>query len=486
MSRRASSVILGVFLLLPISALGADLTGPLLYDGEPLSTIFTDITTTYAIAILSGGGARVEGTVDLATDTCSFTGLEAGRHYINIYLDRTDPPSTPADHGDLSGGATVEITDPQSTVEQDFDLGYVYRIVSPVDSDSPLNGLLNDCTAHPAETYPITFTIEPPPRATDYTFITWFDACPGGNIGIVEIDATQPSAQIEWGTANEDFQRFAVRCTGASGRPLCNSPQLEYADGWSFTLHLRNRDSSGRAIHLTDAVVIPAVAGTPGAQGTYWSSALSVTNLAITDRQIAFTYTPRDTDGLDSYTTTVVDVPASSQLDWTDVLAELFSTTGAGALELRGHDLAVTSRTSTPGAAEGSYGQGIPPLRPKELLSVAGTASAVMGGVEEGPAFRTNLGLCEVWGEAATVTVIISDDSMRELGRRNYLLRPYENTQINKVATEVAGLTAFSGGIVEVIVVSGDGRVGAYLSVVDSATGDPTYIAIAHQSPKGG
>ena len=109
-----------------------------------------------------------------------------------------------------------------------------------------------------------------------------------------------------------------------------------------------------------------------------------------------------------------------------------------------------------------------------------------MGGVEQGPAFRSNLGLCEVWGEPATVTVIITDDSLRELGRQNYFLRPYENIQINKVVTEVAGLTAFSGGTVEVIVVSGGGRVGAYLSVVDSATGDPTYIAIAHQSPTGG
>jgi len=57
---------------------------------------------------------------------------------------------------------------------------------------------------------------------------------------------------------------------------------------------------------------------------------------------------------------------------------------------------------------------------------------------------------------------------------------------INKVVTEITGLTSFSGGIVEVIVVSGDGRVGAYLLVVDSATGDPTLIAITPRSPTGG
>ena len=48
------------------------------------------------------------------------------------------------------------------------------------------------------------------------------------------------------------------------------------------------------------------------------------------------------------------------------------------------------------------------------------------------------------------------------------------------------GTVTAHGGTVEVIVVSGGGRVGAYLSVVDNTTGDPTFIAIAPQSPAGG
>jgi len=192
---------------------------------------------------------------------------------------------------------------------------------------------------------------------------------PGRSIGYFEVGSQQPSAQIEWGTANEDFQDIWVGSTGASGKRVCFLPKYQYSDGEHWALLLRNCDSSGRSIHPSDAVVIPAVAGTPGAQGTYWSSAVSVINLTTTDRQILFTYTPRNSDGQASYTSTSLLLRASSQLSWTDVLAELFSTTGAGALEMRGHDVAVTSRTSTPGDEEGSYGQGIPPIQPAQILS---------------------------------------------------------------------------------------------------------------------
>jgi hypothetical protein len=84
------------------------------------------------------------------------------------------------------------------------------------------------------------------------------------------------------------------------------------------------------------------------------------------------------------------------------------------------------------------------------------------------------------------VRVTVFDAAMVELGFQDTQLRPYENTQINQVAKTVAGASTLSNGVVEVTVTGGDGRIGAYLSVVDNATGDPTFIAIAPQSPAGG
>ncbi len=403
-----------------------------------------------------------------------------------MVLFRTDPYSWFGYPGDLAWSATIEPTDPGDVINQDIDIRFYYHIVSPVDSLSQLDGLRYDCAGHPAVPYPITFAIEPVPRAIAYSFKATLMDCGGPAAGFINIDSVDPSVEIEWGTADEDGQLLEVTCTGVSGKQLCANPSLQYSDGEAWALRLANDDSGTRSIHHTDAVVIPAVAGTPGSHGTYWSSAVSVTNLATTDRQIEVTYTPRGVNGLTSYSSESVLVPASSQMAWSDIVTELFSTTGAGALEFRGQQLAVASRTSTPGVDSGSYGQGIPPVQPGQILSSAGTATATMGGVEEGAVFRTNLGLCEISGEGATVRISIMDSSMTELGHRDYGLRPYENLQINQVAVAVAGTGALSNGIAKVTVLSGNGRVAAYLSVVDNATGDPTFIAIAPQSPSGG
>jgi hypothetical protein len=471
---------------MPTIVNGADVSGSLLYDDQPVSTVFPDITTAVVTAYPWEPGDAVEGTVDLATSTYSISGLATVRYGIAIYLDRTPPSNDVGNAGDLQAYQNVEPTDPQGSIQQDFDIRYNYRVLSPIDSNAQLDGMGQDCTAHPAVAYPITFTIEPVPRTVDYTFNVVLGNCPGGSIGWIEIESQEPSAEIEWGTANEDYQQPWVRCFGASGKDLCTGPTFRYTDAAVWALLLRNLEGSGRGIHRTDAVVIPAVAGTPGAQGTYWSSAVTVANLMDSERELLITYTPRGVNGLTTYSSETVLVPASSQLSWSDIVTELFSTTGAGALEFRGHQLAVTSRTSTPGAETGSYGQGIPPIQPDQILSAGGTDSAAMGGIEEGTTFRTNLGLCEVWGESATVRVSIMDASMTELGSRSYQLRPYENIQINQVVSAIASVSSLSDGMVVVTVTAGNGRVGAYLSVVDNATGDPTFIAIAPQSPAGG
>jgi hypothetical protein len=486
MLRTASVMIVLTLVLLPLIANGADVSGSLLYDDQPVSTVFPDITTAVVTAYPWEPGDAVEGTIDLATSTYSISGLAAVRYGIAIYLDRTPPSNDVGNAGDLQAYINIEPTDPQGSIEQDLDILYNYRVLSPIDSNAQLDGMGQDCTAHPAVAYPITFTIEPVPRTVDYTFTVALGSCPGGSIGRIEIDSLEPSAEIEWGTANEDYQQPWIRCFGASGKDLCGGPTFRYTDAAVWALLLRNREGSGRGIHRTDAVVIPAVAGTPGAQGTYWSSAVTVANLMGSERELLITYTPRGVDGLTTYSSETVLVPASSQLSWSDIVTELFSTTGAGALEFRGHQLAVTSRTSTPGAETGSYGQGIPPIQPDQILSAGGTDSAAMGGIEEGTTFRTNLGLCEVWGESATVRVSIMDASMTELGSRSYQLRPYENIQINQVVSAIASISSLSDGMVVVTVTAGNGRVGAYLSVVDNATGDPTFIAIAPQSPAGG
>jgi len=486
MSKQALVAMVFAIIVLSMVAEGADLSGSLSYDDQPLATVFPDISQAVATAFPSAGGPQINGTVDLATSSYRIEGLAAEDYNIQVQLFRTIPSPGLGYPGDLIGTANVEPDDPGASISLDLDTRSYYHVVSPVDSLSGLDGLRYDCTAHPTVSYPITFAIEPVPRATNYTFHAALLTCPRAIAGHIYIDSADPYVLIEWGTLDEDIQSLEVACTGASGKPLCANPTYRYNDGDAWALALTHDGTTTRGVHRTDATVIPAVAGTPGANGTYWSSAVSVVNLATTDREIEVLYTPRGVDGLMTYSLETVLVPASSQLSWSDIVTELFSTTGAGALEFRGLQLAVTSRTSTPGAESGSYGQGIPPIHPAQALSAKGNDSAAMGGVEEGVTFRSNLGLCEIWGESTTVRVSILDSSMSELGHRDFQLRPYENIQVNQVAEEVGGAESLSNGIVRVTVTSGDGRVGAYLSVVDNATGDPTFITIAPQSPSGG
>lgn len=159
---------------------------------------------------------------------------------------------------------------------------------------------------------------------------------------------------------------------------------------------------------------------------------------------------------------------------------------GADAVEIRGTEPVVSSRTSTPADGGGSYGQGIPPLQPHDILMQAGTSTATAVGLIENPAFRTNLGLCEVWGETAEVRVTVRDHEGTVIGVADYSLRPYESLQVNRVAREIAGAGGLDHGLVEVEVTGGNGRVGAYLSVVENGTDDPTYMVVAPQRTIGG
>mgnify|MGYP007118351255 FL=1 len=82
--------------------------------------------------------------------------------------------------------------------------------------------------------------------------------------------------------------------------------------------------------------------------------------------------------------------------------------------------------------------------------------------------------------------VTVYDESMTALGSRNIDLTPYENTQINRVVRDITDRNSLTNGIVGVEIVFGSGKVAAYLTIIDAATGDSTYSAIRPQSPTGG
>jgi hypothetical protein len=94
--------------------------------------------------------------------------------------------------------------------------------------------------------------------------------------------------------------------------------------------------------------------------------------------------------------------------------------------------------------------------------------------VESSAAFRTNIGLMETAGAAATARILVYGPAGNELGRQDVALTAHGVTQIPLSAIVTGNVF---GGWVSVEIVNGNGHVYTYGSIVDNTTGDPVYIS---------
>jgi hypothetical protein len=468
----------------------ATVTGTITYDGVPVTSAFDDIASMAVNVWDNDTSQTVNGIVDLASSTYNVTGPTAGHSFaVFVQADRSDPADGSAyEAGDLQTGSAFTVIDPEETVTVDLPIRMVMRIRSPFDSMQPVpaNGLT--CPIGFETASPATLAWDAVAGAQTYEITVLRRTCDHVTLTTDRYTTTETSQQIPLGALNEDYTLIMIRCPGASSPNLCFVPLVSYLDNavQSILLRLDDGSSPGRSAHHTDAYFLPAVASAPGVAPTYWTSAVIVTNLSPDDATVHIVFTPSESDGSLDFHDVERGLPAGSSLNWDNVLQNLFAVDGVGSLEIRGPNLAVTSRTATPASSGGSYGQGIPSAGPDQVLSLAGVATATQGGVVENQAFRTNLGLCETWGETATVEVTVSTSEGIGLGSRQIALRPYENLQVNRVVRDVTPLSTLDNAIVKVTVVGGNGRVAAYLSTIDNTTGDPTYTAIAPSRPTGG
>jgi hypothetical protein len=308
------------------------------------------------------------------------------------------------------------------------------------------------------------------------------------NYTVDSLSSTTPSVEVQLGTAGEAFVKIQIRAAGENVTDLAEWPYISYQDSTSNGFFLRGGGSPQptRGIHRQDSYFIPAAANAGGAQGTYWTTALTVFNLDGSPRTVEAYFTPRGSDGTTDFLHESLDLGMWSSHTWEDVVGSVFGSSGVGSLEVRGRDIIVSSRTSTPGAAGGSYGQGIPSVAPYHLIRLDDTTEQWAGGGVRSSAYRTNLGLCEVWGESAEIRVSLWNPDLSAAGSTTINLAPYGNTQINDLPLTVGAIDQWENGRVQLRILSGAGRVAAYLSIVDNVTGDATYIPIGYSPPSTG
>ena len=222
------------------------------------------------------------------------------------------------------------------------------------------------------------------------------------------------------------------------------------------------------------AWIVPAVARTPGAGGTTWTTSLTLANPAASAAEVGVRFLGHDADGTAGPASSLrLEAGASATYD--DVLAALFGLAeGWGALLVTapGPGLVVVAQTSTPGGG-GTYGQAVPAFGAADLVTEA--SSRTIAGVREDAAFRTNLVLASAVAFPVDVEVGLVDASGRPLARGAFSLPPLGMTQATRVVRLLGVEAPFAGRLVLPTPTAG-GAFASFASLIDAATGDPRTL----------
>ncbi|MCU1350608.1 MAG: hypothetical protein JWO56_3638, partial [Acidobacteria bacterium] len=249
-----------------------------------------------------------------------------------------------------------------------------------------------------------------------------------------------------------------------------------------------------------NSIIIPSVGHLDGVN-SHWQSDIRVTNTSADKQKYQLIFTPQGDDGSKNVKTTTIDVAGGDTTALDDIVRNWYGIgslgdSANGVLEIRpvtasgkglGSDdttgakaTAVASSRTYNVSGNGTLGQYIPAipfasfigksLDPKVLSSVLSLQQ-----VAQSDAFRTNVGVVEASGQAASVLLSIFDNSGLKLKDIPLDLKPGEQRQLNGfLATNNIALT---DGRIEVKVTNGSGKVTAYASVIDNKTGDPLLVS---------
>mgnify|MGYP006287334237 CR=1 FL=1 len=224
---------------------------------------------------------------------------------------------------------------------------------------------------------------------------------------------------------------------------------------------------------------IPVVSRGPGAGGTRWQSEVRIVNPSAHVASVRLHLVPSGSDGIETALQSDWNVSAGGILRLDDAILDLTGDevfTGHLLVRSSTDGLIVTSRTFNSGApVGGTFGQNVPAAvvadsvtKDDETLFLIHLAS--------NERYRTNIGIAEVAGAAATVTIELMDGARGEqIGRTGgFTLAPLSHRQINR-AFEQLGAGHSPAAYARVRVASGAGNVIAYASVIDNQTGDAVF-----------
>lgn len=471
---------LAALALCAANATALTVRGSLSYDGLPLASTFSP----YAVASVKARNNSTQvwysGSVNFAASAYEVSDLPQGTYDVYFLLTNTtgrEAPDWPR-VGDLWTRATGQSVGPGDPTVVNVTMRSPVHLVQPLDNAQAWPGSTS-CPAGPA--LPDTFTLawDPVPKATRYEVIVARYTCTEF-LAEERIPTTGTSVQVrQHVVSGEMFLVLTVRAFGAGGEDIGVMPFMSYEQGGSTGTYVHSSHTGTRQPGSTTGQHVPQVAHAAGVGSAFWVSDLTLANPTSFTISATLYFTPRGADGLTAYREATVEVPARASRTFTDVVATVFGTTGAGSIEVVSPSLVVSSRTFTTRSGGGTYGQGYPAARfnRESQINSSVLKSLVGGGVVKG-AFRTNLTLCEVLGEQVSVHIELYDRSGTKLGERNETVPPYGNIQINDVVAKLSGAATLAEGTVRVSATSGAGWVAGFLSIIDNTSDDPTTVVM--------
>lgn len=205
-----------------------------------------------------------------------------------------------------------------------------------------------------------------------------------------------------------------------------------------------------------------------------WRSDVRIFNAAPTSQAATVTFYPINNGGDPIAKSLVIDPGQVKGLD--DVVANFFQLgNGAGALHIttgNQSSLVVSARTYDR-TESGTLGQFVPAVTSNDGVGKGGRALNILQ-VEDSVRYRTNVGVAEVSGEAATIEISAIIPDSKVIPKVTLELQP--NEFIQSAVLQNLGLTNVYNARISVRVIDGNGKIAAYGSVIDQQTQDPTYV----------
>lgn len=218
--------------------------------------------------------------------------------------------------------------------------------------------------------------------------------------------------------------------------------------------------------------LVTASAHADGLNNTTWATDLVVYNPTAEEATARLAFLPAGADN-SNVPEVEISIPAGEARAYSDVVSDLLGSEGSGAVRMLSTSALIVASRTFNNSEDGTFGQFIP----GETLDSAVPAgdSALLTGLAGNAAFRTNIGFANGSAMPASVTVDLFDAEGTNLGRFEQTLQPWGWLQLNRVFSTV-GAGAVSAATALVTNTSEEAPIFTYGSVVDSETGDPTFV----------